>query len=351
MANVSIKSIAELAGVSSATVSRCLDPRYTNSVLEKKRKKILDIQKHLGYETNVFARKLRRQCTETITLVLPLDAFKNPIYPDFSGHNYKLTLEIINGISMEAQKCGYDMKMLHLFDDKPETLENMVSKVGFPHSDGVILLGIYGLEKCYSAINEKQVPVIVAGTHIAEMRNITQVVSDSQDAVNQAMRHLYEKGHRKIAFAAVSDYVSYKYLKIPPAEQRFISFRNTLMYLHIYDENLIFKFENEIAVRRWLAENHGNLPFTALFCCNDAMAFRFIRELEVLNLSVPRDLAVIGYDNNSVYADDIGLSTIAIPYHEIGCEALKTIVQIIETKRNINRNVIIPAKFIRGRTS
>ncbi len=347
MADVSIKSIAKLAGVSTATVSRCLDPRYTSSVLEKKRKKILGIQKQFGYETNVFGRKLRMKCTETITLVLPLNVFNNPPYPDFSGHNAMLFFETIRGVTTEAQKCGYDIKMLPLFDENPETIEKVLSRVGFPHSDGVILAGIYELEKLYLAIKEKQIPVIVAGTHIAEMSGITQVGSDSQNAVRQAMRHLYDKGHRKIAFAAPVD----KYMKSPSISQRFTSFRNTLMDLRVYDEKLIFEFENEIAIRNWLAKNHGSLPFTALFCGNDAIAFRFIRELEVLKMSVPRDLAVIGYDNNSVYTEALSLSTIAIPRYEIGCEALKTVVQMIATKRNVNGNIIIPAKFIEGRTS
>jgi DNA-binding LacI/PurR family transcriptional regulator len=347
MAEVSIKSIAELAGVSTATVSRCLDPRYTSSVLEKKRKKILGIQKRLGYETNVFGRKLRMKCTETITLVLPLNVFNNPPYPDFSGHNAKLFFETIRGVTTEAQKCGYDIKMLPLFDDNPKTIEKVLSRVGFPHSDGVILAGIYELEKLYLAIKEKQIPVIVAGTHIAEMSGITQIASDSQDAVRQAMRHLYDKRHRKIAFAVPND----EYMKSPSISQRFNSFRNALMDMRVYNEKLVFKFENELAVRNWLAENHAPLPFTALFCSNDAMAFRFIRELEILKMGVPRDLAVIGYDNNSVYTEDIGLSTIAIPHYEIGCEALKTVVQMIETKRNVNGNIIIPAKFMEGRTS
>ncbi len=347
MADASIKSIAELAGVSTATVSRCLDPRYTNSVLEKKRKKILGIQKQLGYETNVFGRKLRRKCTETITLVLPLSIFKNPTYPDYSGHNAKLFFEMIKGVSVEAQKYGYDIKMLPLFDDNPETIENVLSKVGFPHSDGVILAGIYELEKLYQSIKEKQIPVIVTGTHVIELKELTQVVSDAREAVSQAMRYFHSKGHRKIAFAAPNC----EYVNDPSISHRFSAFRNTLMDLRIYDEKLIFKFENEIAVRNWLTENHRDLPFSALFCCNDAMAFRFIRELEVLNLSAPRDLAVIGYDNNSVYTEEIGLSTIAIPRYETGCEALKTIVQMIEKKRNVNGNVIIPAKFIEGRTS
>lgn len=347
MAEVSIKSIAELAGVSTATVSRCLDPRYTNSVLEKKRKKILEIQKQLGYETNGFGRKLRRQCTETITLVLPLSIFKNPLYTDFSGHNAMLLFEMIRGVTMEAQKCGYDIKMLPWFGDDFQALEEVVSKVGFPHSDGVILAGIYELEKIYSAIKEKQVPVIVAGTHIAETSGITQVASDSHDAVRQAMTHLYDKGHRSIAFVAPDT----EYMKSPSISNRFNSFRNTLMDMRVYNEKLVFELGNEISVRNWLAENHKKLPFSALFCCNDAMAFRFIRELELLKISVPGDLAVIGYDNNSVYVKDIGLSTIAIPCYEIGCEALKTIVQIIETKRNVNGNIIVPAKFMKGRTS
>lgn len=347
MANVSINSVAKLAGVSSATVSRCLDPRYSNSVLEKKRKKILEAQKKLGYEGNVFARKLRRKCTETITLVLPLSLFKNPVYPDYSGHNAKLFFEMIKGVSAEAQKCGYDIKMLPLFDDTPETIESVLSQVGFPHSDGVILAGIYELEKLYLSIKEKQIPVIVTGTHVVEMSELTQVVSDARDAVSQAMRYFYGKGHRRIAFAAPD----LEYIKDPSISHRFSAFRDTLMDLRVYDERLIFEFKNEMSVRKWLAENQRALPFTALFCCNDAMAFRFVRELEALNISVPKDLAVIGYDNNSVYTEEIGLSTIAIPRYEIGCEALKTIVQTIETKRSVNGNVIIPAKFIEGRTS
>ncbi|OGV55719.1 MAG: hypothetical protein A2017_03295 [Lentisphaerae bacterium GWF2_44_16] len=350
MAEASIKRIAELAGVSSATVSRCLDPRHSSSVLEKKRTKILGIQKKLGYETNVFARKLRRKCTETITLVLPLSVFENPAYPDFSGHNTKLFFEIIKGVTMEAQKCGYDIKMLPLFDDSPETLKNAVAKAGFPYSDGVILAGIHELEKLHSAIKEKQIPVIVAGTHIAEMNNITQVASNPQSAIDEALKHLYKKGHRKIAFAA-PEKVNAVNEENSSIVQRFTLFRNTLMNLNTYNEKLILAFEDEISVRKWLAENYKKLPFTALLCCNDAMAFRFIRELEALNLSVPKDLAIIGYDNNSVYTEENGLSTVAIPHYEIGSEALKAIVQMIETKRDINGNIILPAKFIKGKTS
>jgi LacI family transcriptional regulator len=161
-----------------------------------------------------------------------------------------------------------------------------------------------------------------------------------------AFEHLWEKGHRKVAFLSNSQQISSSYtMKI---------FKSYFSDKKAFDDNLIFNVDNIYDLRDLLKSFNGNFPFTALQCLNDTMADFTVRELRYMGIEVPEDIAVIGMDGNPTYQAKNGshISTVKLPWQELAAVGARTLIGMIEQEENILRATkLIDAVFIPGKTS
>ncbi|MBT8082203.1 MAG: LacI family DNA-binding transcriptional regulator [Gammaproteobacteria bacterium] len=282
--NPTSRDIAELAGVSQATVSRAL--RNSPLVRDETRERVQKIARDLNYFVNRSAARLRTQQSNTIALLLfdeteGEDAQINPFFLSMLGY-----------ISRAASGLGYDVlvSIQQLSDDWH--IEYQASN----RADGLILLG-YGDYTSYreklAALAEANTRFTIWGPKIGGEPGHS-LGCDNVDGGYQATRHLLENGRQRIALLGTTSQRS------PELAARYDGYCKALREAGIEpDEQLIVDASSADGegYRAILELLERGVEFDAVFAVTDVIAIDAMRALEDNGLSVPRDVAVVGFDD------------------------------------------------------
>ncbi|HGY0816264.1 TPA: substrate-binding domain-containing protein [Vibrio cholerae] len=278
-----MKDVAQLAGVSTATVSRALmNPEKVSS---STRKRVEEAVLEAGYSPNSLARNLRRNESKTIVAIVP-----DICDPYFS--------EIIRGIEDAAMEHGY-LVLLGDSGQQKRRENSFVNLVFTKQADGMLLLGT-DLPFDVSKPEQKNLPPMVMACEFAPELELPTVHIDNLTSAFEAVNYLTQLGHKRIAQIS------------GPQHAALCQFRH-----QGYQQ----------ALRQLLA-----LPEqpTAIFCHNDTMAIGAIQEAKRLGLRVPQDLSVVGFDDIQFaqYCDP-PLTTISQPRYEIGRQAMLMMLELL----------------------
>ena len=285
--NPTSRDIAELAGVSQATVSRAL--RNSPLVREETRERVQQIARELNYFVNRNAAGLRTQQSNTIALLLfdeteGEDAQINPFFLSMLGY-----------ITRAAAGLGYDVliSMQQLTDDWH--IEYQASN----RADGLILLG-YG---DYLTYHEKIEALARANTRfmiwgpIIDDQPGHSISCDNVDGGYQATQHLLSHGRKRIAFLGSTSQRS------PELASRYDGYRKALLDAGLEPDDLLkvdaMSSEGE-GYRAALELLSRNVEFDAIFAVTDVIAIDAMRALEDNGLAIPDDIAVVGFDDISL---------------------------------------------------
>jgi LacI family transcriptional regulator len=152
-------------------------------------------------------------------------------------------------------------------------------------------------------------------------------VPDEIQGSQRAVELLFKKGHRRIGFAK-------DFNPVPAAVRRLKGFSQALAAYGIpFEEELVQVGESTTAggYQATMALMRLSDPPTAIFCYNDRMAMGAYHALQELNLSIPNDVAIVGFDNQELIAADLRppLSTVALPHYEMGQWAVDHLIGLI----------------------
>ena len=331
LAQVSIKQVAEIAGVSIATVSRCIN--NPAQVRERTRAKVQAAILETGYSPNTIAQSFRRGRTNIIMVVMP--SIGDPFFTDVmqgirsvvAEHGYSIIITETNFNTMSAEEVG----------------AIMVSR----QADGFILLASifpFGSEVLAKAEQRSQPVVIGCETISASLSDIPSVHIDNVAAARDATNFLISKGHSRIAF------ISGQATSLLTRDREF-GYRAAMhkARLPIEDGWVVegnLSIEGAASACGQLLE-HPDRP-TAIFCANDEMAIGCMHEIRQHGLSVPEDMSVMGFDDIR-YAEVIepALTTISQPAREIGERVAIRLFNAIERGNQPNNQpVILPHKLV-----
>jgi LacI family transcriptional regulator, repressor for deo operon, udp, cdd, tsx, nupC, and nupG len=277
--DVTLREVAELAGVSSRTVSNVVNG-YAN-VTEHTRARVERAVEQLGYRPNVLARNLAQGRSGQIAVVVPyLDT------PYFS--------ELLQGIIRAARKQGYNV-LVDQTDGDPDH-ERMLISHGRSRLlfDGVIFSPL-GLDQQALADHDPHLPLVILGERISQ-GTFDHIGIDDVTASRQATEHLLDLGRRRLA--AIGDQ---PYPTGEAAQLRTRGFREAHQ-----SRNVPLHEELIIATPRFnRADGAGAMrhlldlpePPDAVFCYSDLVALGAIHVLTSRGLRIPEDVAVIGYDD------------------------------------------------------
>ena len=187
MAEVSIKEVAELAGVSIATVSRCIN--NPERVREKTRLQVQDAIVKTGYSPNTLAQSFRRGKTNIVMVVLP--SVGDPFFT-----------QVMKGIRIAAKAKGYSI-MINETQFNTMTADEIGAMLVSRQTDGIILLASmspFGTE-ILSTKNHKALPVVVGcETVSSDLSNFPSIHIDNIAAAKEGTQYLLSLGHTRIAF-------------------------------------------------------------------------------------------------------------------------------------------------------
>jgi DNA-binding LacI/PurR family transcriptional regulator len=276
--------IAYLAGVSQPTVSRAL--RGSRSVSPATRQRIEAIARELNYSVDKNASSLRSQRANTIALLF----FEDPT-PDESNIN-PFFLAMLGSITRECGARGYDLliSFQKMEDDWHVRYQDS------HRADGLILLG-YGDYTLYASRLEQ---LVEAGTHFVRWGSVgadpigPTVGSDNVGAGRLAGEHLLALGRRRIAF-------------LGHADEHYPEFADRYQGLCEAMAQAGVRPDPSLQINALTAEDAGHaaaralidrgVPFDAIFAASDLIAIGAMRALGEAGLSVPADVAVVGFDD------------------------------------------------------
>lgn len=322
----SIRQVAEQAQVSRMTVSRVLQGRK-HQVNEQTYNRVLAVMRELNYVPVRSSVQNRHVQTNTIGLV--------PQHRDAFDKAFD-TLTF-NGMCKSAAAHGYDLFVMLRGED--EWMANR-EEVRFldRRSDGFIFISGYTGEwtTALQTLVQHEIPVVVCYRRDVP-EGVVWVDPDNETIARQAVRHLWDRGHRKLAFVGgpVPSAVACDYLanlsgsrKNYDSEMRTAAFIEELRALGQSDaEEYVF----QIADPNWSVDANDLQPLlasdaTGIVCVNDFVALQLWTEMEKLGISIPHDFSMIGVDNEpeSVHR---GLSSFDFGYGRLGQLAVEAWIE------------------------
>lgn len=335
---VNHKSIAEYLNIAQSTVSRALDPAKSHLISETTRQKIVTAAEKLGFRANIYAQRMRKLKTDTLTLIIDSQQLYSHAYPDFHVHHEALTWDMICGVISYCGEHNYDVKLLPLLTREDSEIREIAKHLGYPYSDGVIFLGYKFLENAYEFIQKQKIPAVIMGALTSQSGKFAEVSVDPAPGIRKAVQYLTSRGHRKIAFFQHMESTRREFI-----DQRRKAFEEEMQRLDLFNPELIYWAPDEIGIKKLVADKKVVDSFSAILCTNDSMADRWMRELNYAGLSVPEDKAVVGFDNNPAYPE---LSTVDVPRKEVGRQAAEMVIDLIENHTGSAKKIIKESKFI-----
>ncbi|MEE4546393.1 LacI family DNA-binding transcriptional regulator [Streptomyces sp. V4-01] len=313
---MNIRELARRSGVSTATVSRALNDRA--EVSEATRERIRRLASELGYAPNEPARTLVRRRSDTIGLIWDSGQ-------EAQGLHNPFLLGLLSAVRTALSEADYHLMLLTTpAADDPDA--SYLQAVRRHNLEGVIVLTTPPDDRCLRVLAASDVPCAGIDTAFTGPHTV-RVSSDNAAGAEAAVEHLHTLGHRRIATITGP-------LHLPPAAERLAGYRRACerLGLAVPEEYVVegdfFLDSGQRAGDRLLALGE---PPTAIFAAGDQMAIGAMHAAADLNLSVPRDLAVVGFDDIDAAAlVRPSLSTVAQDQRALGEAAVAALRGLLD---------------------
>jgi DNA-binding LacI/PurR family transcriptional regulator len=308
-APISLKQLAEHLSLSPATVSLVVNNAPgIRTIAMATRTRVLAAAKEFNYRPNALARSLRTRQTFTIGVLVP----------EVSEGYFTV---VMNGVESYLLRAGY-LHYVVSHQGQPDLIEEYPSLLMNRFVDGMLLVNT-DLKK---PVN---VPVVSISGH-AKMPGITNVVLNHDRSAVLALKHLYNLGHRRIAFMKGQRHAS-------DSQSRWESTMRLAQEIgiEVHPELCVFLEANawtpELGYKPIKALLERTQDFTALFCFNDIAALGAIRAIADSGLSCPTDISVVGFDDISQAAYHLpSLTTVRQPLRQMGEMAAQMLIKRIQ---------------------
>lgn len=313
------KEVARQAGVSEATVSRVLNG--VTPMKESTRKRVLEAAERLGYHLNAVASSFARGRSGNLGVVMT----HMPKVHLVSTYYFS---EILSGIGEAVHAKGYGL--LLLFRNPAETYD-YVSLFRTQRADAAIILGSTSLPADLESIRSvaaDQLPCCVIDQRYDGI-GISTVGANHVEGAYRAVRHLLDKGYRRIGFLNGSPQFS-------NSADRMTGYRKALTEAGIPMDDSLLYAGNYSRKSGYMAASSvfadlGKLD--AMFVANDRMAVGLMQGLRERGCELPRDLPIVGYDDSDIASmTEPLLTTMHTPFYEMGRLAAERLLTTLSSE-------------------
>ena len=317
MNKVTIKQVAEAAGVSSMTVSRVLN--YRPDVSPATRRQVQLVIDQMGYHPNAVARSLSQGKTHSLGIAV------------FGLEHYGPSNTIV-GVERKAEELGYSMlvALMHTGDARREKQEQILNNLLARQVDGIVwAIAEHEDNRDWLCEQARELTTPVVFLNMQPRRGTRMVAVNNYDGGRQATEHLSKQGYRRIGLITGP-------LNWWEARQRQSGWRDAMLEASLPHEGLEvygdWSAESGEAGMRRLLEQAPNIE--ALFASNDQMALGAFQAARRAGRRVPQDLAVVGFDDipEAAYFHP-PLTTIRQDLQKMGTLAVQLIHRIMESRR------------------
>lgn len=321
-----IRKVAELAGVSVATVSRTL--KSPDIVSPSTRDKVLKAVEAAGYRPNQMAVQFRSRRTHNLAVLVPTVA--NTFFA-----------RVIGGIEQAAQQRGYGVLLCNT-QGREEVETQYAGMVAARQADGLIQLRAFNPFPV-DAVEPDQALPMVNVCEVLDEAPCSTIQLDNRAAAQELTEHLVSLGHRRIAMIQGPR-------RSPLTRERVAGYRVALEAADIlFDNSLLCRGDFTLASGHQAAGELLAAPAlpTAIFCENDEMAIGAIRRIREAGLSVPGDISVAGFDDIAFASySEPPLTTIAQPADMFGRRAANMLIDLLENSATPVRHETLPHRLV-----
>jgi len=325
---VTIKDVAQIAGVSTQTVSRVMNK--FSYVSEETRQRVEAVVDELNYRPSALARSLIQQRSYTLGIVT-------------FGLKYIGPSRTLNGIADKADELGYMLLMKELGSFDANRIDDVIDSLLARQVDG-ILWAAPEIANNHAWVDKglEKFPVPILFIAMQPREDILSIATDNYQGAVMAVRHLLDCGRKKIGH--ISGPLSWW-----EAKERKRGWCETLEKegFEVLEHYCVEGNWSSASGEQAFVQLLGAFPnMDAVFVANDQMALSVLREASRRGIRVPEQLAVVGFDNiaESTYFCP-ALTTIAQDFQLLGEQAVQNIVEMIQSRQK-NQPVIIQSRFI-----
>ncbi len=332
---MTLESVALLAGVSRATVSRVVNgsPKVSPQV----RRDVEVAIERLGYVPNRAARSLvtRRSGSFGLVITEPTGRlFSDPFFP-----------RVLRGIS--AELTARDLQLILLMPNSAADVRRTGDYLSAGHVDGAVLVSLHGEDPLPARLSAAGIPLVLVGRPLRGV-SASYVDVDNRQGARSAVEHLIATGRRAVATIAGPQ-------DMPAGIDRLSGYRDAIDAApRATDATLeaIADFTQEggaAAMTRLLAERPD---LDAVFAASDLMAAGALSVLAAAGRRVPQDVAIVGYDDSPVATlTQPQLSSVRQPIEEMGREVVRLLVEAVESTDRVQRRVILATELVKRASS
>ncbi|MDJ0943230.1 MAG: LacI family DNA-binding transcriptional regulator [Kiloniellales bacterium] len=326
-ATITIKDVAQAAGVSVTTVSHVLNA--TRHVAPRTSARVRSVIAELGFRPSAVARALKADRTRSIGMLVTSST--NPFFA-----------EVIRGVEEGCFARGYSLILCNT-GDVSERLESYLATLVAKRIDGLAVMTTNLDRRFFHRLGARR-PLPVVAIDTLNVPDTTIVNDDSEAGGRLAGRYLVQRGFRRLAvIAGMEDH--------PRSRERLAGFRAALAEAGLtLDPALVLPSDLTVgggfAAMGALLDRTRDDPPEAVFCLNDLLAVGGLCALDKRGLSVPDDISIIGYDDIELAAYTVPpLTTVRQPAAEIGHRAAELLIAQIESGAAVD-SVALPPVLI-----
>jgi LacI family transcriptional regulator len=333
---VSIKNIAEAAGVSTALVSYVLNGKEKEARVGKEiAEKVREIARELGYQPNQLAKSLKSGRSYTIGLIVA--DISNPFFAN-----------IARTIEDEAKKSNYTV-IFGSSDENPEKSRDLIDVLINRQVDGFIIAPTDNSEEQIRNLQKLGIPLVLIDRYFPEIPT-SYVVTDNFDASEKLVSHLIETGHQRIGM------VTYKSNLVHIRERR-RGFEHSMRRHNLkVDDSSVAEvsfgnLEKDIPAR--IDELlHKEEPVDSIFFATNTLALNGLKYLNRLNYKIPDDLGIVCFDEGDAFDFFYSPLTHANqPLEQVAAKAVSVLLEQIQDSQSPRREVFLQSELVIQKSS
>lgn len=326
---VTLNDIAKKVGVSPSTVSRVING--SAPISEEMKKKIYKVMNELNYHPNSLARNLAMGNSLTIGLVVDADdetAFANSFFN-----------RSVYAIERVTQSHGYNLLITNDVGKNDASVCNLIYG---QRVDGLIIPSSGIKDPLLEVLKKENTPWVMLGESTDPEKDICWVDMDNYEGSKKAVRHLLEKGYKKIAYVADNVRTTF-------TQRRIAGYKSAMKEnkLPVAAEQILICENDFSKLEETIARKTENLETDAYLCSNNILAYHVLRILEKKGKKVPKYIGVATFDNYPM-AEYMTppLTAIDVDTYRLGEMAAELLIHKIKETGPVNKNNLIPTELI-----
>lgn len=322
---ISLKTIAQLAGCSTTTVSNILNKKGLFG--EEIRDRVLEIVRKYNYAINASARSLKMGKSETVALV-----FYRPNVDIFVSEYY---LKMMYGFQKRLAELGFEILLSEV---SPENAENGARPrfVSRGKADAIVVLGQVP-DAIVKSLCDCGLPMLMLDSHF---EGIDSIYTDGRTATAALTAHVAELGHKRIAYLAYDN-------RDFNTKERIDGFRKAAQQAQL-DAEVFRNFKTNDEGCKVLGEIlRSENPPTAVLASNDDLATSLMHKAQEMGLEIPRDVAFCGFDDTVLASRCTPkLTTVRVDCPHIGAIGAETIVDRMNNPDKPRAYTVFPVETV-----